>query len=77
MPATRTRIAVVTGRKVSTKAVVRNRLKRQVRAAMAELLVQLKPTDLIIQLQPGMTTALSYQSIKTDLIELLAKAKLI
>jgi ribonuclease P protein component len=77
LPSAKTHIAVVTGRKVSTKAVIRNRLKRQVRAAAAELIPKLRSTDLIIQLQPGMTTELSYAAIKTDLADLLNRSKLL
>ena len=76
IPSTKTHIAVVTGRKVSTKAVIRNRLKRQVRSAASELVPQLKTIDLIIQLQPDMTTQLSYAAIKTDLADLLGRADL-
>lgn len=77
MPSTKTHIAVVTGRKVSTKAVIRNRLKRQVRAAVAELKPQLRPIDLIIQLQPGMTTTLKYTDIKIDLADLFGRSSLL
>lgn len=77
MPAVRTRIAVVTGRKVSTKAVVRNRLKRQVRGSLRTLLSQLAPVDLIVQLQPPIVDTTSYQEITTELTELLRKAALL
>mgnify|MGYP001596760055 FL=1 len=77
MTAARTRVAVVTGRKVSTKAVVRNRFKRQVRAAIRALLSRLQPVDLIIQLQPAMIVGTSYETLATDLQTLLERSKLI
>lgn len=77
MPAGRTRIAVVTGRKVSTKAVVRNRLKRQVRGALRVLLPRLTPADLIVQLQPSIIEVAHYQALATELTEALRRAKLL
>ncbi len=75
LPAARTRIAVVTGRKVSAKAVVRNRLKRQVQAAAAALAPTLAPTELIIQLQAA-AAGEPYQALAADLGELIERSRL-
>lgn len=77
LPATRTRIAVVTGRKVSTRAVVRNLLKRRVRAIAAALLPSLRPIELIIQLQPNATATTSFDDLKIELTALLVRLQLI
>ncbi|MEY3297199.1 MAG: Ribonuclease protein component [Cyanobacteriota bacterium] len=47
------RVGIVVSQKVSKRAVVRNRLKRQVRAIMAQLLPQLRPRLwVVINLRP-------------------------
>ncbi|QQE63701.1 ribonuclease P protein component [Leptolyngbya sp. BL0902] len=48
------RVGIVVSQKVSKRAVIRNRLKRQVRAIMAQLLPQLQPQVwVVINLRPG------------------------
>ncbi|MBD2427023.1 ribonuclease P protein component [Phormidium sp. FACHB-1136] len=48
------RVGIVVSQKVSKRAVVRNRLKRQVRAIMAQILPQLRPhLWVVINLRPG------------------------
>ena len=47
-------VGIVVSQKVSKRAVVRNRLKRQVRAIMAQLLPQLRPhLWVVVNLRPG------------------------
>ncbi len=47
-------VGIVVSQKVSKRAVVRNRLKRQVRAIMAQLLPQLTPhLWIVVNLRPG------------------------
>lgn len=53
-PASSGQVGIVVSQKVSKRAVVRNRLKRQVRAIMALLLPQLRPRLwVVVNLRPG------------------------
>lgn len=72
-----TRVGISIGKKVSKHAVVRNRLKRQIRAAMRGLLPKIKPGwDLAIVVK---TTAprCNYHQILQQLEQLLAKAEVL
>lgn len=87
------RIAVVTSRKLSTKAVRRNLLKRQTRGIIQELLPRLMPIDLVIQILPTIiqqapakkrddarkaaASLLGYDKLKADLIALLERSRLL
>jgi len=87
------RIAVVTSRKLSTKAVRRNLLKRRVRAIVHGLLSKLTRIDLVIQILPtaiaqapakrredarvAVHASLSYDRLKEDLIQLLDRSHLL
>lgn len=87
------RVAVVTSRKLSTKAVKRNLLKRQVRGIVAGLLPRLTPTDIVIQILPRLIqeatakrrdearkatkSLLTYDQLKSDLEKLLLNANLL
>ncbi len=73
---TKPRVAVVIGRKVSTKAVTRNRLKRQTQAAAAALYPNLAPADLILQIQPA-AVGTTYQALMDELADLLRRAGLL
>ncbi len=71
------RVGISIGKKVSKQAVVRNRLKRQIRAAMLQLLPRIEPGwDLAIVVK---TTALrcNYHQILQQLEQLLAKAEVL
>lgn len=72
-----TRVGISIGKKVSKHAVVRNRVKRQIRAAMRALLPKIKPGwDLAIVVK---TTApcCNYHQILQQLEQLLAKAEVL
>jgi ribonuclease P protein component len=71
------RVGISIGKKVSKQAVVRNRLKRQIRAAMLQLLPRIEPGwDLAIVVK---TTAprCNYHEILQQLEQLLAKAEVL
>lgn len=90
---TQPRIAVVTSRKLSTKAVRRNLLKRQTRGIVKELLPRLQAIDLVVQILPTIIgqaapkrrddarkvaqALLGYDRLKTDLCALLERSRLI
>lgn len=73
----RARVAVVVSRKLSTKAVKRNRIKRQVRALVADLYPRLSPADLVIQIQPQPLENFQFGAMQTDLADLLTKQHLL
>jgi ribonuclease P protein component len=71
------RFAVVTGIKVSKKAVVRNRLKRQVRAIIHELLPRLATgNDILLSVKPA-AFGRSYRELETEVLTNLKKARLL
>ena len=90
---TESRVAVVTSRKLSTKAVRRNLLKRQIRGIIHELLPALAHIDLIIQILPRIIQQapgkkrdearkatlqmLGYDQLKSDLVSLLERSRLL
>lgn len=69
-PGTLGKVTVIVDTKVSKLAVVRNRLKRHVRAALRE--IGLPEGELIVRLFRG-ADALTYQEIKDKIIRCLAK----
>lgn len=87
------RIAIITSRKLSTKAVRRNLLKRQVRSILREFYPALERIDLIIQLLPrtiqvatakhrdtarqSVMPTLTFARLKDDLEKLLKKNNLL
>ncbi len=72
-----TRIGITVSQKVSKRAVVRNRLKRQVRAAMRVLLPYLQPgLWLVVSLRPEATEC-EYGEILRELKESLTKLEVI
>lgn len=87
------RIAVVTSRKLSTKAVKRNLLKRQARGIIKEVLPRLTAIDLVIQILPttiaqapakkrdearkAVQALLGYDRLKSDLTSLLERSRLL
>ncbi|MBI4435777.1 ribonuclease P protein component [Candidatus Uhrbacteria bacterium] len=71
------RFAVVAGVKVSKKAVVRNRLKRQVRAVVHEVLPQISPGyDVLLFLKPQAIDK-PFEAIQKEVLAGLKKARLL
>jgi len=71
------RFAVVAGVKVSKKAVIRNRLKRQVRAIVHEALPQIAPSyDVLLYLKPPAVDK-PFEDLKKEILAGLKKAKLL
>ena len=72
-----TRIGISIGKKVSKQAVVRNRLKRLIRAAVRQLLPKIKPGwDLAIVVKPTAPRC-NYREILQQLEQLLAKSEVL
>lgn len=71
------RIGISISQKVSKKAVIRNRIKRQIRAAFRELLPVIAPGwKIVIVVRPGATEC-EYRHFLGELKQLLTKAKII
>ncbi|NEP09856.1 MAG: ribonuclease P protein component [Symploca sp. SIO2C1] len=72
-----TRIGISISQKVSKKAVVRNRIKRQVRAALRHLLPQILPGwQLVVVVRPG-SQECDYDQFLRELKQLLVEAKVL
>ena len=72
-----TRIGISIGKKVSKQAVVRNRLKRLIRAAMRQLLPKIEPGwDLAIVVKPTAQKC-NYREILQQLEQLLARTEVL
>ncbi|MBP0000297.1 MAG: ribonuclease P protein component [Cyanobacteria bacterium SID2] len=72
-----TRIGISIGRKVSKRAVVRNRIKRQIRAAARQILPYLSPGwDVVAVALPDAKECNSHQFLQ-ELEQLLAKAEVL
>jgi len=69
--------AVVVGKKVSKRAVTRNRIKRLTRAAFASLFTRLPAIDIIIHVRPMRKDVYEYQAIAQALEETLNRAKVL
>lgn len=69
------RLAVVVGRKFSNKAVRRNKIKRQVRAILANELAKLKKLDLVVYVN-SQAADLNYSQLKQELDQALTKMNL-
>ncbi|MEF8846972.1 MAG: ribonuclease P protein component [Candidatus Paceibacterota bacterium] len=71
------RFGFVVSTKVSKKAVVRNKLKRQLREIIREKLPEIKSDyDAVTVVQPGIETQ-SFHQLKQNLLQLLKEANLI
>ncbi len=70
-------LAVVVSKKVSRKAVQRNRVKRQLRAALRPLVPQLKPGYWIVISARGSILTASWDQICQEIRLLLEKARLL
>ena len=72
-----TRIDISISQKVSKKAVVRNRIKRQIRAVLRQLLPRLSPGwQLIVVVRPGAQEC-DYAQFLRELEQLLAEAEVL
>lgn len=75
--ATPTRIGISVSQKVSKKAVVRNRLKRRIRAACRQLLPEISPgCKIIVGVRPG-SQECEYGDFLQELRQLLAQTEVI
>lgn len=72
-----TRIGISVSQKVSKKAVVRNRIKRLIRAALRQLLPQISPGwRLVVGVRPGAEQC-DYAQFLRELKQLLAEAEVL
>lgn len=72
-----TRFGISISKKVSKKAVSRNRIKRQIRSAIREMLPMIAPGwKIVVGVKPGATEC-KYEHFLRELKELLVKAKII
>lgn len=72
-----TRIGISVSQKVSKRAVVRNRIKRQIRAALHQLLPRLTPGwQLVIVVKPGAVQC-DYEEFLRELEQLLINAEVL
>jgi len=71
------RFAVVVGVKVSKKAVVRNRLKRQVRAIIHEDLKKIAPGHDILFFLKAPVVGVPFEDLQKEVLSSLKKAKLL
>jgi ribonuclease P protein component len=72
-----TKIGISISQKVSKKAVVRNRIKRQIRAAIMELLPYLATDWLIVVVVRSEAIECKYEHFLRELKQLLIKAEII
>lgn len=73
-----TRIGISISTKVSKRAIVRNRIKRQLRAAFRCLLPKLSPGwRVVVVVQPSAAQECDYQQFLQELEQLLAKAEVL
>ena len=72
-----TRIGISISQKVSKKAVVRNRIKRQIRAALSELLPVISPGWKIVIVVRSPAVKCKYEHFLQELKQLLEKARII
>jgi ribonuclease P protein component len=71
------RIGISISKKVSKKAVVRNRIKRQIRAILRQLLPRLKSGWNIVISVRSQAVECDYQQFLQELEQLLAKAEVL
>jgi len=75
---TPTRIGISISLKVSKRAVIRNRIKRQIRAALRQMLLKLSPGWLlVVVVQPSAAIECDYQQFLQELEQLLAEAEVL
>lgn len=73
----RTRFAVVVGTKVSKSAVVRNRVRRQIRSVLEARLTDIKPGFDVAIMVRGEALKLKFPEIEARVVGVLKKAKLL
>lgn len=72
-----TRIGIIVGTKISKKAVMRNKIKRRIRAGLIEIIDKIKPGfDIVIMVRPEIIEK-EYQEIFLSLKKLFSLAHLI
>jgi ribonuclease P protein component len=71
-----TKIGISIGQKVSKKAVIRNRIKRQIRAVFRELLPQIENGWLIVIVVKSSAVECNYQHFLQELKQLFTKAEI-
>ena len=71
------RIGIAVSQKVSKSAVIRNRIKRQIRAAFHQLLPHLKSGWLLVVVVKPQATQCEYQQFLQELEQLLAAAEVL
>lgn len=71
------RFGIIVSGKVSKKAVIRNKIKRRIRAVIRELLVKIKPGTWVVLIAQDLAAQKSFQEIKEQLINLFYKAKIL
>ncbi len=74
--ASHSRAAIVASKKVSKKAVVRNRVRRRFWAVFAGLWVRIQPGYWIVVTVHSQAIAVTWQQLTTELEQMLQKAKL-
>ena len=74
---TATRLGISISKKVSKKAVVRNRIKRQLRAAFRQLLPQIAPGWQVVVVVRTGATECKYEHFFCELEQLFKKAEII
>ena len=72
-----TRIGISISQKVSKKAVVRNRIKRQIRAAFRQMLSGISPGWLVVVVVAPAACSCKYDEILRELEQLLAEAEVL
>lgn len=73
-PAPNSHFCIIISTKISKKAVVRNRAKRQISAVLEKILPNLKkPLDAVVLTKPAITVA-DFSQIEAEIKQLLAKA---
>ncbi len=72
-----TKFGISVSQKVSKKAVIRNRLKRQIRAALRSLLPQIIPGWLVVISLSTTASGCNYYDLLRELEQLLAEAEVI
>lgn len=72
-----TRFGFIVGIKISKKAVVRNKIKRWLRAAVSEYIKDIAPGfDVAVLVKPSIVNS-NFEVIKSAIVRLLAKTRLI
>jgi len=72
-----TRFAVVVGTKVSKLAVVRNRVRRQIRSVLEARLSEIKPGFDVAIMVRGEALKMNFSQIEARIVQVLKKAKLL